>query len=87
MSSAQTEEWRAKLLEALEHDGAHIPCFDAEQLSAFLEDNRDVIGLNPGEHSDTSIVTMEIDTEDATPIKQAPQIMQLKRVIWLSNSL
>ena len=51
----------------------HVPKADAEQLHTFLANNHDVFCLREGERGDTSLVTMEIDTGDATLRKQPPR--------------
>ena len=75
LSSTQIKERRAKLLEALQLKGAHVPHSDAERLCTFLGDNHDIFSLEPGEHGDTSLITMEIDTGNASPLMQPPRRM------------
>ena len=75
LSSTQIKERRAKLLEALQLKSAHVPHSDAERLCTFLGDNHDIFSLEPGERGDTSLFTMEINTGDASPLKQPPRRM------------
>ena len=73
LSSSQ-EEWRKKkLLEMLQLQD--VPQPDAEQLRDFLTANHKVFSLEEGERGETALVTMDIDTGDAQPRKQAPRRM------------
>ena len=74
--SSSREEWRKKkLLEVLQLQD--VPQPDAEQLRDFLTANHEVFSLEEGERGETALVTMDIDTGDAQPRKQAPRRMPI----------
>ena len=73
LSSSQDNERRERLLNTLPL--RDIPDSDSEQLRTFLANNHSVFSLDEGEHGETSLVTMDIDTGDASPRKQPPRRM------------
>ena len=73
LSSSQDNERRERLLDTLPL--RDIPDSDAEHLRTFLANNHSVFSLEEGERGETSLVTMDIDTGDASPRKQPPRRM------------
>ena len=73
LSSFQDDERRKKLLDVLPLQD--ISDSDAKQLHTFLANNHSVFSLDEGERGETSLVTMDIDTGDASPRKQPPRRM------------
>lgn len=73
LSSSQDNEHRERLLDTLPLQD--IPNSDAEQLRIFLANNHSVFSLDEGERGETSLVTIDTDTGDASPRKQPPQRM------------
>ena len=73
LSSFQDDERRKKLPDVLPLQD--ISDSDAKQLHTFLANNHSVFSLDEGERGETSLVTMDIDTGDASPQKQPPRRM------------
>ena len=73
LSSSQDDERSEKLLELLPLQD--VPPSDAAQLRTFLVNNHTVFSLDEGERGETSLVTVDIDTGDASPRKQPPRRM------------
>ena len=73
LSSSQ-QEWRIeKLLQELQLD--KVPTEEAPQLREFLAQYHMVFSLQDGERGETGLVTMSIDTGDASPCRQPPRRM------------
>ena len=73
LSSSQNDQRRKKVLETL-----RLPCVpqsDVEQLRTFLANSHYVFSLEEGEHGETSLVTMGIDTRGTPSKKQPPRRM------------
>lgn len=64
---------RKKQLKELISQGCSLQGKDEEQLLSLLEEYHDVFSLEEGERGETNWVEMNIDTGDATPIRQAPR--------------
>lgn len=71
--TCEPEAWRkAKLLETLQPPD--LPPPDLELLRGFLTNHHDVLSLTEGEHGETDLVHMDINTGNASPKKQPPQM-------------
>ena len=64
---------RKRQLNELLSQGCPLQGKDEEQLMSLLEEYHDVFSLEEGERGETDWVEMNIDTGDATPIRQAPR--------------
>ena len=72
--SLSREQWRkTKLMKVL--DLPEMPPGDTCQLQDFLKENHEVFSLEDGERGETDLVSMEINTEGASPRRQAPRRM------------
>ena len=71
-SPSEEERRKKKLLEELQLE---VPTLEIPQLSEFHMQNHMVFSLKEGEHGETDIVTMSINTGDAHPSGQAPRHM------------
>ena len=64
---------RKRQLNELFSQGCPLQGKDERQLLSLLEEYHDVFSLEDGERGETDWVEMNIDTGDATPIRQAPR--------------
>ena len=70
--SSSTEEWRKRsLLEQLKFE--EVPPAAMNQLTKFLTQHHAVFSLEEGEHGETDIITMSIDTGDSPAVRQHPR--------------
>ena len=82
--SSSEEEWRKKkLLEELQLDNK--PTLEVSQLREFLMQNHMVFSLKEGEHGETDIATMSIDTGDAHPCRQVVESSCHNLVNWICS--
>ena len=72
--SSTTEESRKKRTLGLLKFDEVLPA-EVNQLKEFLTQHHSVFGLEDGEHGETDIITISIDTGDSQPVKQPPRRM------------
>ena len=66
----RTVEWRKNQISQTYKETFSLPEAEELKLMAFLMDHHEVFALEEGERGETSLMQLEIDTGNATPIKQ-----------------
>ena len=69
----RTVEWRKNQISQTYKGTFLLPEAEELKLMAFLMDHHEVFALEEGERGETSLMQLEIDTGNATPIKQQPR--------------
>ena len=73
VTSLTAEERKRLLLETI--NLPNLPDAELDHLKDFLAEHHDVFSLEEGERGETGLTQLEIDTGDATPVKQPPRRM------------
>ena len=69
----RTVEWRKNQISQTYKGTFSLPEAEELKLMAFLMDHHEVFALEEGERGETNLMQLEIDTGNATPIKQQPR--------------